>query len=76
MAAILTRESEGLEDPSLDEDRIIPATRNEGQQAFVHHENEQNIQFSLSYVLANSLRPEAVGDEQLLILLAAEFVAP
>jgi hypothetical protein len=39
------------------------------------HEDEQNIQFPLSYVLANSLRPEAVGNEEPLILRSSKLVA-
>ena len=75
VAAILTRRSEGLKGPFLDEDRVIPSTGHERQQAFVHHKNEQNIKFSLSYVLANSLRTEAVGNEEPLILRSSKLVA-
>ena len=41
----------------------------------MHHEDEQNIKFPLSYVLANSLRPEAVGNEEPLILRSSKLVA-
>ena len=75
MAPILTRRSEGLKGPFLGEDCIIPSTRYKRQQAFVHYENEQNIKFSLSYVLVQTLRPEAVDDEKFFKLIASKLVA-
>ena len=75
VAAILTRRSEGLEGTFLDEDRIIPSARDERQKAFVYYENEQNIKFSLSYVLVQTLRPEAVDDEKFFKLIASKLVA-
>ena len=72
---VLLWRSERLEGAFLDEDGIIPSARDKRQKAFVHYENEQNIKFSLSYVLANSLRPKAVGDEEPLILRSSKLVA-
>ena len=75
MAAIRTRRSEGLEGAFLDEDRVVPATGDEGQQAFVYHQDEQNIKFPLSFVLVQTLRPEAVDDEKFFKLIASKLVA-
>ena len=41
----------------------------------MHHKDKQNIQFPVSYVLANSLRTEAVGNEEPLILRSSKLVA-
>ena len=41
----------------------------------MHHKDEQNIKFSFSYVLVNSLRPEAVSYEEPLILRSSKLIA-
>ena len=41
----------------------------------MHYQNEQNIKFPLSYVLANPLRPEAVRDEEPLIVSSSKLIA-
>ena len=72
---VLLWRSERLEGAFLDEDGIIPSARDKRQKAFVHYENEQNIKFSLSYVLVQTLRPEAVDDEKFFKLVASKLVA-
>ena len=72
---VLLWRSERLEGAFLDEDSIVPAPGHEREQALMHHENKQAVEILFSFVLVQTLRPEAVDDEKFFKLIASKLVA-
>ena len=72
MAAIFLLRGKGFERAFLDEHSVVPAPGNKRQQTRMHFQNEQRVQFSLSFVVSQSFWPIAVADEDFFKVLASE----